>query len=384
MGVEYFFFYTEASIVCIAIFAILLFHSRTYGTRTERNIWFDRTEMVHIIYFLSDIGWAAVISGVLPRVRFLVVLFNLINYIFISLIAYCWFMYMVASEGMMLRITRKHRKLLTLPAVISTLVIVIAYIIDPLFWIDANKNLNDLYYPFMVSVPTLYVLSASIISLINSRETEKKEERKLYRLIAIYPLSIVSFGLLQTFALNAPLFCFGCTLMMLYFYIQSLQMLVSVDSLTKLNNRGQIDRYMDRIRYDEDEPCCICMLDIDNFKKINDTFGHAEGDRALVLVADAMRQTADRSGVPIFLGRFGGDEFTVIIRSAGDGAVIDRFAEAIRKTLKETGKKNRLPFDLEISLGYDFLKNGEDTPEDCLKRADRKLYQDKLKRGKGR
>ena len=81
-----------------------------------------------------------------------------------------------------------------------------------------------------------------MISFRNAKKTDVKEDKRLYRLIAIYPLSIVVFGLLQTFDWNAPLFCFGCTLIMLYFYIKSLQMLVSVDPLTKLNNRGQIDR----------------------------------------------------------------------------------------------------------------------------------------------
>ena len=72
MTLDYFAFYTEANLVCVAIFVILIFQNNSYGTRTEREIWFVRTGIVHIIYFLSDIGWAAVVSGQLPRTRFFV------------------------------------------------------------------------------------------------------------------------------------------------------------------------------------------------------------------------------------------------------------------------------------------------------------------------
>ena len=375
MDLEYFAFYAEASLVCIAIFGMLIFQNNSYGTKTEREIWFFRTGIVHIIYFLSDIGWAAVEGGVLPNTRFFVILFNLVNHVFIQLIGYSWFMYMAASEGMLLNKKRRFETVLLIPAIVAVLVMVIAYAINPLFWIDKDGTLNDLYYPFMVTVPSLYVLSSSVISLINAKKTDVKEDKRLYKLIAIYPLSIVSFGMLQTFAFNFPLFCFGCTLMMLFFYIKSLQMQISVDALTKLNNRGQINRYMERIHYNEDEACCVCMIDIDRFKDINDKYGHSEGDRALTLTAEALRRTAEKAEVPVFIGRYGGDEFTMIVRSVKDDEHMKSVIDIFRSMLKE--KSAGLNYLIEASVGYDFLKDSDDTAEDCLKRADEKLYVEK-------
>ncbi len=377
MNLDYFAFYTEANLVCVAIFVILIFQNKSYGTRTEREIWFFRTGMVHIIYFLSDIGWAAVKGGMLPRIRFFSVLFNFVNYVFIDLIGFCWFMYMAASEGMLLNKKRRYGRIILMPAIISVLVMVIAYAINPLYWIDKDGMLNDMYYPLMVSVPSLYVFSSSLISFKNSKKTDVKEDKRLYKLIAIYPLSIVIFGMLQTFSLNAPLFCFGCTLMMLYFYIKSLQMQISVDALTKLNNRGQINRFMERIQYNENDKCCVCMIDIDRFKEINDRYGHTEGDRALSSVAEALRRTAEKAGVPVFIGRYGGDEFTMIARNVKDDQEIDTIIAFFRDILKE--KSANLHYRIEASVGYDFLQNSDDTAEACLKRADEKLYIDKKK-----
>jgi len=379
MGQEYVLFYSEASIACILIFLMLLFSERLYSTRTEKQLWFERTEIAYIAYFISDMFWAAQLGGALPKSRFLVGFFNLTNFILLSLIAYCWFMYMAASENLLLDKRWRRPRLLLLPAVISVIVMIAAYITNPLFWINENSELSDLYFPMMVAVPLLYVVASFIISMFNAARSESREEKRLFILIGFYPLSIVVFGLVQTFILNAPLFCFGCTIMMLFFYIQSMQMQISVDFLTKLNNRGQIMRYMDRIKYSENESCYVVMIDINRFKQINDSYGHMEGDRALTIVADSLRQTAEQIKAPTFLGRYGGDEFIMIVQTGPENEKIGEIISLFGNILEEKARKLALPYQLEASAGFDFLKDSNDSVEKCLKRADEKLYLDKAK-----
>jgi len=376
MQLDYFSVYAEANIVCIIILGILLFHGRKNGTRQEKQIWYDRTIISHILYFLTDIGWAAVIGGVLPRTRLLVILLNLLNYLFLGLMAYSWFVYMASSLHMSFLKSRRKQLLCLLPLLLSVLLIIIAYAANPYFWVTESAELTRWYYPMMIAAPAFYLLAAFIFSMFRAHHAETKEEARLSRLIGIYPLAILGFGIFQTFVLStAPLFCYGCTIMMLYFYIQNVQALVSVDALTRLNNRGQISRYMANARYRENVTAYAVMMDIDNFKHINDTYGHAEGDRALILVSEVLKQAMERIKPAVFLGRYGGDEFTLFLQCAEGDILPDQMIESLRSALKDRQQKEQLPYALNISAGYDSLRDRNDTLAAALVRADRKLYE---------
>ena len=377
MVLDYFLFYTEANAVCIAILLIMLISDRIQGTQQETQIRFNRTIIAHILYFVSDICWAAVLEGPFPRTRFTICLFNLTNYILLGALAYEWFIYMAVSEKMQIRRSRMKRMLCLLPLALSVLVLLIAYAADPFFWVSESGELSAWYYPMMIAAPVVYLLSAYICSVINARKAETKAEKTLYRLIGYYPLGVLGFGLIQTFFLNAPLFCFGCVIMMLFFYVQHLQTMISVDALTRLNNRGQIDRYMEQVRYKENTDLYIMMIDVDKFKHINDTYGHDVGDRALILVSETLKQTCERTKASLFIGRYGGDEFTVFIQRSGEAESPEQIAEIIRNVLSEKQRGTSLPYELNVSIGYDKLRDQNDTMQACMIRADQKLYEDK-------
>lgn len=385
---DYFFFYLEASIVCIVILGILLIHDRRHSTRQEKQIWFVRAIISDILYFISDLGWAAIIGGKVAPARFPVVFFNFTNYVLLSLMAYNWFRYTAAALSLPKRNDPKTRLRCLIPMAVSILAIILAYAISPGYWVNEKGELGFWYYPMMVAAPILYLLSAFVFAMRKANRTKIREDREICRLIGLYPLTVIAFGLIQTFVLNAPLFCFGCTVMMMYFYIQNMQTLVSVDSLTRLNNRGQIDRYMNQVKYSEGKKVHAIMLDINSFKKINDTYGHAEGDRALILVASVLKESVPGDEYSVFLGRYGGDEFSIFLQDNVKDGILERLPEKVlervRETLRIRQRENRLPYPLEITAGYDELRDRNDDLESCLARADQKLYLEKRRAGTGR
>ena len=379
MGFDYFVFYTEASMVCVFILSIILITDRIYNTMQEKQIWFRRAIVLFMMYFISDGFWAAILSEQIPKIRPLVVLFNLSNFILLGLMAYGLFMFMAASEKMDFRNDIKMKRLCLLPIVISLGIMVVLYIVDPLFWINEANELNRMYYPLMFLAPFFYLFAGFILSVRCAIRAQSRAERRQCLMLGSIPLAVMAFGMLQVIILNAPTFCFGCTVMWLFYYIQNMQTLISVDELTHLNNRGQINRFLEQIRYSEDTKVYIMMIDINRFKKINDTYGHAEGDHALIIVSDALRMVCEEIRSFVFIGRYGGDEFTIIMKNPEEEDRPEELTEKIRTIIAGLREQNHLSYELAVSIGYDELLSDSDTVYACMDRADRKLYIDKGK-----
>ena len=119
------------------------------------------------------------------------------------------------------------------------------------------------------------------------------------------------------------------------------------------------------------------MLDVDHFKKINDRYGHLAGDRALVLVAGVLRETARKQDI---VGRYGGDEFLLIGR-ARDAAEADALLVRLQQALAEACRAGRFACPLTLSAGYT-LCGAADHPtlDSVLNTADKKMYAGKRQR----
>lgn len=381
MGFDYFVFYTEASLICVIILSTILLTDRMYNTKQEKQVWFGRAIVTFMLYFISDAFWAAMLSGEFTVKRSYVVLVNLSNYILLGLMAYGLFMFIAASEKMPFRKDAVKRRLIFLPVIISTLAISIAYVKNPLFWVNEQNELNNLYFPLMIVVPSIYLWAGFGLSVRYAVKSASKMDKRRFLAIGSIPVAVMAFGMVQVVALNAPTFCFGCTVMWLFFYLENMQTMISVDDLTHLNNRGQINRYLEQIHYNKDIRVIIMMIDINKFKTINDTYGHAEGDRALVIVSEALRQTCEQIKASVFLGRYGGDEFTIVIKNPEEDIMPEQLVSLIRSILTQKKTENQLPYDLNVSIGYDLIRGSDDDANECLKRADKNLYIDKQRKG---
>ncbi len=381
MGFDYFVFYTEASLICVIILSTILVADRMYNTKQEKQVWFRRAIVAFMLYFISDAFWAAMLSGEFTVKRSYVVLVNLSNYILLGLMAYGLFMFIAASEKMPFRKDARIRRLIFLPVIISTLAISIAYVKNPLFWVNEQNELNNLYFPLMIAAPSLYLWAGFGLSVRYAVKSVSKMDKRRFLAIGSIPVIVMAFGMIQVVVLNAPTFCFGCTVMWLFYYLENMQTMISVDDLTHLNNRGQINRYLEQIHYNKDIRVIIMMIDINNFKTINDTYGHAEGDRALVIVSEALRQTCEQIKASVFLGRYGGDEFTIVIKNPEEDIMPEQLVSMIRSILTQKKTENQLPYDLNVSIGYDLIRGSDDDANECLKRADKNLYIDKQRKG---
>ncbi|MFG1300377.1 sensor domain-containing diguanylate cyclase [Xanthobacter sp. V3C-3] len=155
---------------------------------------------------------------------------------------------------------------------------------------------------------------------------------------------------------------------------QQLESMATTDQLTGLPNRRAIDAQLAselrRARRDA-MPLALLMVDIDHFKRVNDTYGHAAGDVALRAVAGRIADMLHRAGD--FAGRFGGEEFVVLLPATTlEGARItaERIRADIERAMIDTGEaKIRLTASVGVAVSV-----ATDTPTDLLSRADSALY----------
>ncbi|MBI2377263.1 MAG: GGDEF domain-containing protein [Deltaproteobacteria bacterium] len=152
------------------------------------------------------------------------------------------------------------------------------------------------------------------------------------------------------------------------------------DALTGLANRRYLlQRLEQELSFStrHGSPLAVLMLDLDNFKPINDELGHAAGDEALKLVASSLRRAIRLEDV---LARYGGDEFVVLSRGYEPDSV-RKFAERLRRTVSDDVGEEPAPLsNLAVSIGVAHFDPGSGDrvrPMDLLSRADAALYRSK-------
>ncbi|HET6631768.1 MAG TPA: GGDEF domain-containing protein [Rhodanobacteraceae bacterium] len=160
-------------------------------------------------------------------------------------------------------------------------------------------------------------------------------------------------------------------------YHEEVYQLATHDPLTELCNRRHFNELLEkeiaRARR-HGRPLALCMIDVDHFKRVNDRFGHAEGDRVLQTIASCMRE---HTRIEDIVARVGGEEFSVLFPETDEGAALN-FAERLRAGVerREFVLGGR-PEHVTVSVGVATVSNTCDTPGLLLQAADAALYEAK-------
>ena len=156
--------------------------------------------------------------------------------------------------------------------------------------------------------------------------------------------------------------------------------LAQIDRLTGLFNRGETEASLKKFLQQakaNNEPLSVLMMDVDDFKVINDSYGHAVGDDTLKTISNIL-QTHTRRGND-FPGRWGGDEFFVIL----PGISCDTAHDIAQRIGELINKNAQLPDGAMVTTSIGVVSaSADDTPDSLFKRADDALYEAKLIRGK--
>lgn len=159
---------------------------------------------------------------------------------------------------------------------------------------------------------------------------------------------------------------------------QTIELAVT-DSLTGLHNRRYLDTHL-KVLFNRavvrSRPLSTCIVDIDRFKSVNDTYGHDAGDDVLKEFASRIRSAVRGADLAC---RYGGEEFVVVMPDT-DAAAAAAIAERLRTLVENTPfilKGAGMPLKVTASFGLSCSTAGAETPEELLKQADQALYRAK-------
>ncbi len=156
-----------------------------------------------------------------------------------------------------------------------------------------------------------------------------------------------------------------------------LRQLASLDVLTELPNRLRMRELLGEALLSAratGQACCIMMLDLDGFKRVNDTFGHPKGDAVLKTVASRLVAAVGSLGI---VGRLGGDEFGVVLHDARSRRAVRDLADALVATVSEPYLLDKAAVRIGLSIGSASGPLDGDTIDELIRKADLALYEAK-------
>jgi diguanylate cyclase (GGDEF)-like protein len=244
-----------------------------------------------------------------------------------------------------------------------------------LFTIDKTEN-TYIRGPFIVaysSAFSLFVL-APIATIIFNRKNIVKNEMFSFLVATISPIigAIIQLLLPPMVSVIYPTVTFGVLVVFVYFSKTELQ----VDYLTGVNNRKQLTLTANQIigKAHRKQYLVGVMVDINKFKVINDTYGHSEGDEALILASRLLSESTKKGE---FLARYGGDEF-VIPYEDDTLDEVDELKKRINNKTTNFNISKTKPYQINFSIGsMVFSKDEELDVDKFIQEIDKKMYENK-------
>jgi diguanylate cyclase (GGDEF)-like protein len=324
------------------------------------------------IYILLDLVFISLENTSFYYANFILVYGNALQYALMCLIVFLWYFYNDYYIFKDLIHFRKWLPLTIIPLLISTTLALLSPWFG-FFYTISPENIyarGDLFYLSAIFTYFYPVLTASVIHL-NRNKIRKSDYAPL--MFFIIPPALA--GLFQT--LNYGVLLIGPSItfsfLVAFIYIQSKNM--ELDYLTGLYTRKELEYFTEMLskRKNSKKLYGGLMVDIDNFKGINDVYGHDTGDRVLREVSDIFLKSFRNTD---FVSRIGGDEFVAIceIQSLSDLEII---VKRIQSHVESINTLEHFPFKISLSIGFDRWDLKNFSKEEFMIHIDQKMYLEK-------
>ena len=371
--------YAEVYLICIIVAGLLLFWTVHRDSMSTSELWLKHMLTCFLLNFISNF-----LFTLFNRVFVIESLVTVLSYgfktaYFVTLVlgVYFWCGYAEVELKQGALGNKKTRMLMRLPLVLG-LMIPAVNLYNHWMFDFSPTHAYQRHIMFRVEMWYLLLLSSinSIRLLRHTRGESDPSQRSHLRLTASFPLFILAALILSYAGEAVPVICVAIMVELLCLYMGTIQHQISVDKLTQVNNRQNLIGFMNYKLKNHEGTLYLLMIDLDYFKSINDTYGHLEGDRALVQLSKVLKNACGPYLPRPYIARYGGDEFIIIME--GGEKDVETLCGTIRDMLTELNRGPN-PYDIQVSIGV--AKWQEDMDHKALiAAADAELY--KIKRAR--
>lgn len=292
------------------------------------------------------------------------------TYIFCANMA-CAFLWMLLIEThVKCEPSLRKKLLLAIPMVIGLIIIFVNLFTPCVYYIDEdNVYSRKFLYNGLFVIDVFYMGYAIVICILS------KVKGGILKFFPIYLyIGPILLGLIVETAIPGIAISWPCQAVAIAGVLASMQNeIIYRDQLTGLHNRVYLN-YIQKTMLAKGN-CHITgvMLDMDNFKQINDTYGHAVGDIALQQMARILKEAVGDMGNVI---RYAGDEFIVLINSHKQ-VIIDACLDEIKRCVDKFNESKISEYKLSASMGYSTYNPKKQTVDDFMNIIDQRMYEDK-------
>jgi len=301
--------------------------------------------------------------------------FNLLLYLFAIVPIALWLVYVDFHIFYDRKRLKRARTISIIFIFTNAILAIISMFTGWFFYID-DYNVYHRGMFFWLHVVLCY--SLFIYTTVLIMRNRYKIETKFYKSLLLFPIPLLLGSIFQSFfyGLSLNWSCMMLSLLIIYFNIQDVGL--NTDYLTRVFNRRMLDSYLkEKIKSStKDNTFAAILIDINDFKKINDTFGHHVGDEALQEAVRIMRTCIKKED---FIARFGGDEFYIILDII-EKEKLEETVQNLHIAADNFNLYSQKLYKIKFSMGYDIYDIKYDSQfEDFMRHIDKLMYQVKKK-----
>ena len=365
-------YYLEVNIICILILLMIMEKVRDENKTSKTYNIYLKLLISITLFLVCDLLAGVFIETMFLVSKFILLLSNSLYFLFGVLNVYYFNEYLgVRTEFIQ---DRKGKLFRVLPVLIVIIMLVFNLFVKNIFFIDEFNLYHQGKMLFLYYVISYSYFIDIIVNFVTTWKKGKRSQQELKKLVILALLPLIAL-IVQIFNHRTTLIGVGFTISVLMIFLDGVKNNSTIDELTGINNRRAFNISANKLFSDNNNVMFLMLADVNDFKKINDEYGHLMGDRALVDIAFMLKMAIKETKKNYFLARFGGDEFIIVGKYDNE----DTIKELIDSIKKEEGLINNSnkSYKITMSIGYAIKNNSHLSVDDLISEADAAMYANK-------